>query len=211
MNSQGSQRPCPRFFYFDMGNVLLDFDHDIACRRVAALTGLGADRVRQEIFRSGLELRYERGELTTEEFHSEFCRRTGAEIAVDQLAEACSDIFSLKPEMPGLLRQLRAAGHRLGLLSNTCAAHWQFVYPRGFAELWPPFEQFALSFELRSLKPEPEIYQQAAALAGCALAEIFFVDDRADNIAQARDLGMDAVQFESPERLIDDLRVRGAL
>jgi FMN phosphatase YigB (HAD superfamily) len=87
--------------------------------RRPALTGLSPEVVRLTIFESGLELRYEAGELTTEEFHAEFETRTGAKVAIDLLSHACSDMFALKPGMAPLLAELRSAGHRVGLLSNT--------------------------------------------------------------------------------------------
>ncbi len=203
--------PCPEFFYFDLGNVLLDFDHALACRNVAGITGLAPEVVRQAIFESGLELRYEAGELTTEEFHAEFARRTGARVALDALSHACSDMFALKPGMAPLLAELRAAGHRLGLLSNTNITHWQFVYPGRFGELWPHFELFALSFELKALKPLPRIYEQAASLAGVPASSIFFVDDREDNVAGAVASGLDAIRFESAGQVRQELIRRRAL
>ncbi|MFM7072833.1 MAG: HAD family hydrolase [Planctomycetota bacterium] len=203
--------PCPAFFYFDLGNVLLDFDHAIACRNVAEITGLAPEVVRQTIFRSGLELRYEGGELTTEEFHLEFESRTGTKVSLDALMLACSDMFTVKPGMAAILAELRAAGHRLGLLSNTNVAHWRFVYPTRYNELWPHFEVFALSFELKSLKPMPRIYEQAAELARVPATSIFFVDDRADNVANAEAVGMDAIRFESAMQVRQELNLRRAL
>jgi putative hydrolase of the HAD superfamily len=211
MESTMATLPCPEFFYFDLGKVLLDFDHEVACRNVAALTGLSPEVVRLTIFESGLELRYEAGELTTEEFHAEFETRTGAKVAIDLLSHACSDMFALKPEMAPLLAELSAAGHRVGLLSNTNIAHWRYVYPNRYEELWPHFELFALSFELKSLKPLPRIYEQAAALAGVPASAIFFVDDRADNVAGAVAAGLDAIRFESAAQVRQELKRRQAL
>lgn len=201
----------PAFFYFDLGNVLLDFDHAAACRNVSRITGLSPEVVRHTIFESGLELRYEAGELTTEEFHLEFEARTGTKVSLDALVLACSDMFTLKPGMAAILAELRAAGHRLGLLSNTNIAHWQFVYPNRYGELWPHFEVFALSFELKSLKPLPRIYEQAAELARVPATSIFFVDDRADNVAGALAAGMDAIRFESAMQVRQELNLRHAL
>ncbi len=203
--------PRPDFFYFDLGNVLLDFDHAAACRNVANITGLSPDVVRRTIFESGLELRYEAGELTTEEFHQEFQSRTGTTVAIDALSHACSDMFALKPGMVPLLAELRSGGHRVGLLSNTNIAHWRFVYPNRYEELWPHFELFALSFELKSLKPLPRIYEQAAALAGVPASAIFFVDDRADNVAGAVAAGLDAIFFESAAQVRQELIRRQAI
>ena len=62
----------PEFLYFDLGNVLLFFDHDRGCRQVGELTGLPAEKVRQVVFENDLTHRYERGENSSREFYDEF-------------------------------------------------------------------------------------------------------------------------------------------
>jgi glucose-1-phosphatase len=66
-----------------------------------------------------------------------------------------------------------------------------------------------LSFEVHSMKPEPEIFQAAVARAGCRAEECFFTDDLADNVEAAKRQGMDAVQFESPAQLEEEMDRRG--
>ena len=68
----------PRFLYFDLGNVILHFDHRVAARQIAELTELPEQRVWDVLFAGGLELRYEAGELDDCRFYEEFCRLTGA-------------------------------------------------------------------------------------------------------------------------------------
>ena len=51
------------FFYFDLGNVLLNFSRDVACRQMGELAGMDPERVRQVVFGSGLEDRFERGAI----------------------------------------------------------------------------------------------------------------------------------------------------
>src|SRR3954447_18636292 len=116
-----------QFLYFDLGNVLLLFDHEIACRQSAELTGLTPRQTRQIIFTNDLEERYERGDITSREFCEIFCAESGTRPDYNALMLACSDIFQLNTPIVPLVTQLRAAGHRLGILSNTCEAHWQFV------------------------------------------------------------------------------------
>ena len=99
------------------------------------------------------------------------------------------------------------AGHRLGVLSNTCAAHWNYCLPR--YTLLRKFEVYALSFEIGAMKPDPTTYRAAADLAGAAPEEIFFTDDRPENVEAALAAGYDAVPFTTAARLADDLRRRG--
>lgn len=196
------------FIYFDMGNVLLAFDHSRASLAIGKLVGVPADEVHREIFDSGLELRYERGELTSREFHAHCVQRFG-ESDYDQFLLAAGDIFDPIQGVHSIVGELSVAGRRLGLLSNTCEAHWLFCRQRFPA--FQEFELFALSYELRSLKPEPIIYRQAAELASVAPSSIFFIDDRPENVEAACAAGYDAVEFRDAESLRADLTERGLL
>ena len=70
------------------------------------------------------------------------------------------------------------------------------------------FDVYALSFEIKAMKPGRAIYDAAALMADVPAAEIFFIDDRADNVAGACAAGYDAVQFVSVAGLAADLRSR---
>ena len=61
------------------------------------------------------------------------------------------------------------------------------------------------------MKPDPKIFEDAIAHAGCAAAECFFTDDLAPNVEAARTHGIDAVQFESAAQLEGELQARGLL
>ena len=188
-------QPTPQFIYFDLGNVLLRFDHDRAARQMAEVAGTTPDRVWEVVFAGDLELRYERGEISTADFHEVFCRQTGTTPPLAAILNAASDIFEPNPSVISLLGQLQQNGHRLGLLSNTNDAHWSFIKTT-FPDLPRGFEVIALSFELNSLKPEPGIYAQAARLAGLDPAQILFIDDRPENVSSATDARFDAIQFQ---------------
>jgi HAD superfamily hydrolase (TIGR01509 family) len=59
------------------------------------------------------------------------------------------------------------------------------------------------------MKPAPEIYAAAAAMAAVAPEEIFYTDDRPDNVAGAIAAGYDAVLFQDVRQLARELRRRG--
>ena len=71
------------------------------------------------------------------------------------------------------------------------------------------FRVHALSFQLQSLKPEPQIFAGAAKLTGVEPAGIFFIDDRPEHVAAAREAGWDAVIYESVAQVNEELRQRG--
>jgi HAD superfamily hydrolase (TIGR01509 family) len=206
-------RVSPKFIYFDLGNVLLTFNRHTACEQLAALTGVSADSVWGHLFDSGLQDRYEHGELTSEQIYEEFCRSSlGDSKDWPQYAafhRANSDIFRLHVPIIGIVAHLHAAGYPLGILSNTCDEHWKHVANGRYTVLQRYFREVVLSFELRCAKPDVKIFLAAAERAGCDPGEIFFTDDRPENVAGARQAGIDAVDFLSPQQLAIDLRERG--
>jgi glucose-1-phosphatase len=201
----------PKFFYFDMGNVLLTFSHERMAQQMARVAGIDPKLAWRILFEDGLEWAYEQGELTREQFYGRFCEAAGVPLAdIDALDAAGNDIFELNAPMIGLAGRVGGAWHRLGVCSNTTASHWTYCVGR-FAALTSLFSVHALSFRLGAMKPDPRFYKAAAELTGVTPQEIFFTDDRPDNVAAAKASGWDAVLFESVSQLNDELRTRGVV
>src|SRR6478672_11338083 len=92
-SARRSSMPSPRFLYFDLGNVLLNFDHRLACRQMGEVAGVSAEKIWDVVFASDLELRYESGEINDREFYEVFCRQTDTRPDYDALLLAGSAIF----------------------------------------------------------------------------------------------------------------------
>jgi len=199
----------PRLLYFDFGEVLFHFSHPLAALQMAEVAGADYDTVWRVVFVEGLQWRFEAGEITTNEFYAEFCRQTGTRPDREALITAGSAIFTPNVPMKAIIGAIQAAGHRTGILSNTCEPHWRWCTAGRFGHFQAGFEILALSYQIRALKPDPRIYQRAIDFAGVAAGEIFFVDDRLENVAGALVAGIDAVVYTTPAALADDLRQRG--
>jgi glucose-1-phosphatase len=200
-----------RFLYFDLGNVLLNFSHRQACEQMGAVSGVSADMVWKVVFESKLEHRFESGEIKDEQFYEEFCAGVGSKPDYDALLRAGSEIFSVNAPILPLVAQLRAGGHRMGILSNTCRPHWNYCVHRNYGVVRQMFSTFALSYEIGACKPSPKIFLAAAALARVEPNEIFFTDDIPSHIEGAREAGFDAVLYTSVPALAAALRERGIL
>src|SRR5262245_19204807 len=120
----------PKFFYFDMGNVLLSFSHELAAAQMAAVAGISSERAWQIVFDEGLEEQYERGSINWGQFYHLFCLAADCRPDPKLLDEAASAIFSELPGIVPLLSALCSGGHKLGVLSNTSPSHWQHVTGR---------------------------------------------------------------------------------
>jgi HAD superfamily hydrolase (TIGR01509 family) len=196
------------FIYFDLGKVILDFDHDRGCRQVSSIADVSPEQVKKTIFDSGLQNQYETGLVTCDEFHATFCQETGSRLGKLDLLTALSDIFEPNPGILPLIAQLTAVGFPIGILSNTCQAHWDLVYRR-YTILRQCFEPVILSFEINSMKPDSKIYERAIELAGCRVESCFFMDDKQDNVDGAKAVGIDALLYQSVPHLLEALVARG--
>jgi putative hydrolase of the HAD superfamily len=208
--SAGAKKPIPpKFLYFDLGNVLLFFSHDRMCRQMAEVLGVEAEAVRRLLFDTPLELDCEFGRTSNEAFYELLCAEFNCRPDYDRLALAGSDIFHVNATMKAVVAQLAASRRRLGLLSNTSDMHWRFFADGRYSLIPDAFECVTLSFRQHRMKPDREIYLEAAEMAGVAPEEIFYVDDVAANVHGAREAGFDAVQYTSTPQYVADLRSRG--
>jgi len=197
------------FIYFDLGNVLISFDHSRACQQIAELTGISPRRAEQILFDSGVQTQYERGEISTREFHLYFCEQARVEVSLENLCFAASNIFEPLETSIQLLKTLNRAGHRLGLLSNTCDCHWKFcLNDDRFSFLHSGFELTVLSFIEGRAKPDTDIYRTAARLANCDPGSILFIDDKQENVKAAQSFGFDGIHFVGFSELLRELAKR---
>jgi HAD superfamily hydrolase (TIGR01509 family) len=187
---------------------MITFSVERMCRQMSAVSGLEPAKIGEILFQQPLQCDYEKGLITTRQYYEAFGRLSGTRPDYEALLWAATDIFELNFSMLPVVTQLRQAGYRLGVLSNTCEVHWEHCYRR-FRFLRDAFETHALSYQLHAVKPDAAIFTAAAGLAGVAPEELFFVDDVAGHVAGAKAAGVDAVQYTSAGELVAELRKRG--
>ena len=198
-----------RAILFDIGNVLLFFDHGVACRRAAELCGRSPEEVKQLVFDSGLEREFDEGRIPTEEFID----RVRGLLSLNASNAAITDIWCriFWPNVPVVrLVECLAETHRLVLVSNTNEMHMSFLRER-FPVL-RLFQGAALSYQVGHRKPAKEIYEAAMAQAGLPPQDCTHVDDVAEYCEAARALGMESIHYKPDEDLgaaIASLEARG--
>lgn len=200
------------FIYFDFGKVLCDFSHDKMCAQMGEVIGMAPNKIQEILFHGQFQWQFEAGKLNSDAYFEELCKATKVRPDRSKLEQAACDIFSPMPSMHALLEEITATDMRLGVLSNTNPVHWNFVIESKLLPIAPQrLDEIVLSYEEVSMKPDPKIYKAATQRAGVPANEIFFTDDRPENIEGAIEFGLDAVLFESAEQLRGELTKRGVL
>lgn len=181
----------PEAVVFDLGKVLLDFDYGRFASNVLHKCGVPAEKILGAVNQSDLLIRYESGFLTSQEFFNEVklaCNYTGE---FHEFEPVFGDIFSEIPEMIDLHRRLRERGLPTYIFSNTSEMvikHIRRAYP-----FFNTFTDYILSYEHRSVKPQPPIYEVVEARAGKKASQLLYIDDRLENIEHGRERGWRAI------------------
>jgi HAD superfamily hydrolase (TIGR01509 family) len=191
---------------FDLGRVLIHFDFRRGYRALEGLCPYAAEEIPRRLAGTGLVERFETGLVEPREFVDQMCEILDLQVDYDQFREIWSSIFTdiLIPE--SMLEGLRRR-YRLVLVSNTNALHFEMIRET-YGHLLRHFDDLVLSYEVRAMKPRPEIFRTAVERAGCLPEECFYTDDIVAYIEAAKRIGIDAVAFESRTQLEAAMRER---
>lgn len=198
--------PVLRAFIFDIGNVLLRFDFQLALKKLARDADPAAEAIMQLI--EPVKVAYEDGRMQRGDFQAQvraIVRYTGSD---GDFISAWEDIFTENQPMMELVERLHGH-HPLYLLSNTSDIHVEFIFRR-----YPVFRCFTdgvYSYQARASKPNREIYDLAVQQFGVTPAETLFIDDLLPNVETARAVGLRAHHYhhEQHAALLEELRGAG--
>jgi putative hydrolase of the HAD superfamily len=108
------------------------------------------------------------------------------------------------PRMIELMRELKAEGYRMAMLTNN-VREWEPLW-RTMLPVDEIFETVVDSGFVGCRKPEPEIYELTLERIGMPAESCLFVDDLPHNCEGARKAGMSAVHFRDNEQAIIEIR-----
>ena len=199
----------PTTVIFDLGKVLLDFDYSITARALADQCDVSAEELRQHIDQSPLLLRYESGDMTTEEFYETVRKAAGYRGDYETFRAAFGGIFSEIPPMVELHQRLKDAGVPCYIFSNTNEVAIHHV-ERNFP-FFAGFDGYVYSHIVGAMKPDPRIYEAVESLSGRNGGELLYIDDREENYLAGRERGWHAIHHVSVTETIAAVEAAGLL
>lgn len=185
----------------DYGGVICKLPEAEQTRQLADLCGLSAEDFLTYFWQ--YRLAYDRADLDSSTYWTSIAGAAGRSYNAQQIAQfdECDVKFWLTLDEPMLEwnRSLRAAGYKTAILSNMPASLG--LHLRQHSDLFAQFDVVTLSYEVRSAKPEPEIYHSCLADLGLRGDETLFLDDKLTNIRAAQALGIHAITYKSRAEL----------
>ena len=190
-------------YLFDFDKTLYAYDFRKRLPELARLGGVSQYHLASSWWAAGYERRAESGEWpTADEYLAEFARVTGATLTLEQWADARSLAMTRIDGSVAALRRAASIG-TASLMSNNPS-----VFGAALPRMAPDVaailgENVLLSAGLGVRKPDPSVYVLAMQRHGAYPQNTFFVDDSAENVEAAAEIGIYTHLFTTPE-LLDD-------
>lgn len=192
---------------FDLGGVLIQNSVQLFYHRTMGRLGVSMEQL-EPVFEEAVKP-LERGEINEEMFWHKIASGVNEDYRPEMLALWSEGFEKETPAIPHMLElvdKVKAAGYKVGLLSNTTAPHVEINRRRGIFE---HFDVALMSDEIGARKPEPAAYKKLAEALAVDPSELIFIDDLTENVAGAEALGITAIKFAGYHVLVDELKALG--
>jgi len=194
---------------FDYGEVLSGPPDPQAHRNLLAIAGVPEEAFEKAYWAHRLD--YDADILDGQTYWQTVARDTGVSFTAKQMGQLLEQDaimwMNLNPAMIAWIPRIKAAGFRLGILSNMGFGVLDYMRPR-FPWL-AQFDYLTFSCNLGIVKPDPAIYLHTVKKLGVAPDQALFIDNLEKNITGAEAVGLHAALFQNVEQLQKDLSQRG--
>jgi len=204
-----------RVLFSDVGNVIAPFFLERFTQNLSKLTGLPEAEVDARLYSEmsgafttssqgcqGIHRGILTGHVGKDEYFAEVQKRLRCDMLHSYFWYAFRDVFEPNRRLVDLWNRLRFEGkvERIILVSDADPRRLQRALE--ITSFEPNAE--VVSYEVGQLKPHPDMYRRALALADVPPQECIFVDDLAVNVQAAREFGIESFQYQYPKLGLDE-------
>lgn len=189
---------------FDLGGVVLEFDHMIVCKKLSNFSKFSSQKIYDIIFKSSLNKNFDCGRISPKEFYKKILEKLEINITFDLFKKIWCDIFLENRKMTDFIYELKNNGYKLFLLSNTNELHFDYV-EKNFSII-KEFDDFFLSYVLGYRKPDKEIFLELLKKTALPPSNFIYIDDNKEFVDTARSLEIAGIVFKSFEELKFELK-----
>lgn len=186
---------------FDIGSVLISY------RYIEMMTDIGysledATRIGEEIFAGGLWDDFDAGLLQLDyvlEFYKEKFPKDAE--GIEYMLKNPELMMKKREAVWDKMHRIKESGkYKFYILSNYSEVMLK-AHTDGLP-FWDDFDGGVISYEVKCLKPSPDIYKALFDKYNLNPSECIFLDDRIENVEGSKAVGMDAIQILSPEHML---------
>ena len=154
---------------------------------------------------------YDLGNLSEDGFLDYLLSHDWIKSTKEELRKELDSLCVLDLKLVEVVKQIKAKGYKLGLLSN--AGHE--LFERGVYVTYPEFkdlfDKIVISSEVKMVKPDPEIYLYMLDFIDSKPEESIFIDDSEKNVETAVNLGMEGFVYTDVESFLSHIKDQNLL
>jgi HAD superfamily hydrolase (TIGR01509 family) len=196
-----------RHVVFDIGRVLITWDPEVPFRRLIPDEAVRAHFLTY-VCSPAWNLEQDRGRPWDEAEAMLIAEHPDHEANIRAFRQHWMEMVASEiSETVAIMRGLMASGMDVTLLTNFASD--TFREARVMYPFLTETRGVTVSGEVKVLKPDPQIYRIHSASFGLDPAATLFIDDSAANVRGAQAFGWQAVLFERPAKLREDLQAFG--
>jgi putative hydrolase of the HAD superfamily len=189
---------------FDIGNVLVRWDPLTQVARFFP-PPIDAVELTKKLFKSTEWFALNLGKITEAELIETYHQQLGIDKKVlSDLMQAVKDYMLPLPGSFELLKDLYQAGIPLYALTDSTQEIVKYLQQK--YDFWRKFKGIVVSAEIGYMKPSPYIYQYLLNTYQLNPTETVFIDDYLPNIEGAKQVDLQAIQFENAKKCVADLQ-----
>lgn len=150
----------------------------------------------------------DRGALSEEEI-VELCCSLDKDISheIKHLFNHITDTVREFPYAEGFIKSLKSNGYKVYLLSNYGERNFKFALEN--FRFIPHADGRVISYEIKSVKPEPEIYEYLIKKYNINPSEAVFLDDSKANLVAAEKFGLTTIHVTDIDKALEELKALG--
>lgn len=187
---------------FDFGGVLAEEGFANGLKAIGRDNGFDPEA----FFRTGSSLVHETGYVTGRcgeaEYWNELRNKTGIKDSDSSLREEILSRFVLRKWMLGIVKEIKNAGVRTGILSDQ--TNWLNELNEKF-DFFQYFDYVFNSYDYGKSKQEPSWFKDVTAILNVAPEKTLFIDDNAEHCSRARQGGIHAIQYTGRIPFVEEL------
>ena len=195
--------------FFDIGGVLFRFEPARRLKLMSEASGINIEKLQVELWDSGFSDACDRGEFDSEQMYDSARDLLDWDPGIAEFRRLWASAFELETGVFEIALSLRG-GIKKGILSNNPQILREAI-KENYPQVEETFAPIVFSHAHRSCKPNSALFETALSEAGCIAAEAVLVDDSDAYVTVAKEIGMNAIRFDSVEQLRCNLSQIGLL
>jgi 2-haloacid dehalogenase len=193
---------------FDLGGVLIDWNPRHLYRNIFGSDEAAMERFLSEVCTPVWNARLDAGRSFTEGITELIREHPGQAEAIEAYRSRWHEMLGgAFPDSVQIMRELRRANVPVYALSNW--SREMFATTRDRFPFLDEIDGILISGDVGVGKPDPAIFREFLGRFGLVAESTVFIDDSSANVAVARSMGIEAIEFRSAGQVRRDLISRG--